>query len=60
MLVIISKNQTISRLELSELLVIMSKYGLDVNFQASDSRKLFTGRCVCGPWTCHHSHMALG
>ena len=36
MLLILSKDQTISRLGLSELLVIMTKYDLDVNFQASD------------------------
>ena len=46
MLVNLSKDQTISRLELSELLVIMSRYDLDVNFQASDSRKKFLERCV--------------
>ena len=46
MLVILSKNQTISRLELSEQLVIMTKYDLDVNFQASDLRHKFLERCV--------------
>ena len=47
MLVNLSKDQTISRLELSELLVIMIKYGLDVNFQASDHHdKFFIEPCV--------------
>ena len=59
MLLILSKNQTTSRFGLSELLVIMSRYDLDVNFQASDSRKKFLERCVCCPRTCHH-YMALG
>ena len=36
MLVILSKDQTVSRLGLSELHVVISKYDLDVNFQASD------------------------
>ena len=48
MLVILSTDLTISRLGLSELLVVMSKYDLDVNIQASDSRdKFFMERCVC-------------
>ena len=46
MLVNLSKDQTISRLELSEQLVIMTKYDLDVNFQASDLRQKFLERCV--------------
>ena len=47
MLLILSKDQTISRLGLSELLAIMTKYDLDVNYQASDSRdKFFLERCV--------------
>ena len=47
MLPIISKDPTISRLGLSELLVIMTKYDLDVNFQASDHHdKFFIERCV--------------
>ena len=60
MLLILSKDQTISRLELSELLVIMSRYDFDVDFQASNSRvKFFMVRCVCCPRTRHH-HMAFG
>ena len=48
MLVILSTDLTISRLGLSDLLVVMSKYDLDVNIQASDSRdKFFMKRCVC-------------
>ena len=44
---ILSNDQTFSRLGLSELLVIMSKYDLDVNFQASDPHdKFFIERCV--------------
>ena len=47
MLLILSKDQTVSRLWLSELLVIMTKYDFDVNIQASDSRdKFFMVRCV--------------
>ena len=59
MLLIFTKDQTVSRLGLSELHVVISKYDLDVNFQASDSRdKFFMERCVCGPRTRHH--MAFG
>ena len=46
MLLILSKDRTISRLGLSELLVIMSRYDLDVNIQASDSRDKFFEHCV--------------
>ena len=47
MLLVLAKDQTISRLELTEQLVIMTKYDLDVNFQASDLRqKFFMERCV--------------
>ena len=59
-LLILSKDQTVSRLGLSELLVVMSKFDLDVNLQASDPRgKFFMERCVCGPRT-RHPHMAFG
>ena len=55
MRVILSKYQTISRLELSELLVIMTKYDLDVNFHACDlCDRIFMECCVCGPRTHHH------
>ena len=48
MLPTLSKDQTLSRLELSELVVIMSKYDLDVNFRVSDSHdKFFMERDVC-------------
>ena len=51
---IFSKDQTISLLWFSELLVTMSKYDLDVNFQASDWRdKFLIPRHVCGHWTRH-------
>ena len=47
MLLILSKEQTLSRLGLSALLVITSGYDLDVSFQAIDSRvKFFMERCV--------------
>ena len=56
--VIFSTDLTLSLLGRSELLVIMSKYDIDVNFQAIDSReKLFMERCVCAvlghftPWS---------
>ena len=41
MLLILSKDQTTSRLGPSELLVVMSKFYIDVNFQASDPRDKF-------------------
>ena len=60
MLPILSKDQTVSRLGHSELLVVMSKFDLDVNLQASDPRgKFFMESCVCGPRTLH-PHMAFG
>ena len=60
MLLILSKYQTTSRLGHSELLVVMSKFDLDVNLQASDPRgKFFMESCVCGPRTLH-PHMAFG
>ena len=59
-LLILPKDQTVSRLGLSELLVVMSKFDLDVNLQASDPHgKFFMERCVCGPRTLH-PHMAFG
>ena len=52
MLLILSKDQTTSRLGLSELLVVMSKYDLDLNFEAIDSREgFFMERCVRSPNT---------
>ena len=58
-LLFLSKDKTLSRLWFTELLVIVSKYDLNVNFQASDSRdKFFMERCLCGSWTRHH--MAFG
>ena len=55
----LSTDQTLSRLGLSELLVVMTKYDLDVNIKASDSRdKFFMERDVCGPRTLH-PHMAF-
>ena len=60
MLLILSKDQTISRLALSELLVVMSKYDLDVIIQASNLHdKPFMERCVRGPLIRHH-HTAFG
>ena len=59
MLLIISKDQTLPRHGLSELLVIMTKYDDDVNFQAIDPRdKFFMERRVWAPRTCH-PHMAF-
>ena len=59
MLLIISKDQTLPRHGLSELLVIMTKYDDDVNFQATDPRdKFFMELSVCGPWKCHHMAFA--
>ena len=59
MLLILSKDQTISRLVLSELHVVMSKYDLEVNIQASDlCDKLFMERCVCGHRKRNH-HIAF-
>ena len=59
MLLIISKDQTLPRHGLSELLVIMTKYDDDVNFQAIDHRdKFFMERRVWAPRTCH-PHMAF-
>ena len=55
----LSTDQTLSRLGLSELLVVMTKYDLDVNIKASESGDKFMERRVCGPGTCHN-HMALG
>ena len=47
MQVIFSKDQTISRLEFSELPVIMSKYDLDLIIQASDSMTSSSWSAVC-------------
>ena len=59
MLVILKTDQTLSHLEVSQLLVVMTKYDLYVNIQASDlGDKLFMERCVRGPRTRHH--MAVG
>ena len=55
----ISNDQALSCLGLSERLVVMTKYDLDVNIKASDSGDKFMERRVCGPGTCHN-HMALG
>ena len=58
-MVIPKTDQTVSHLEVSELLVVMTKYDLDMNFQASDlCDKLFMERCVCGPRKRNH-HIAF-
>ena len=50
MLLTLSKDQTVSLLWFSELLVIMIKNDLYVNFEASDSRDTFLmPHCVCTP-----------
>ena len=58
-MVIPKTDQTLSHLEVSQLLVVMTKYDLYVNIQASGLRdKLFMERYVRGPRTRHH--MAFG
>ena len=59
MLLILSKDHTISRLGISELLVIASQCDLDLNFHASDHHdKFFMGRCVWSLDT-HHPRKAF-
>ena len=54
-MVIPKTDQTLSHLEVSELLVVMTKYDLDMNFQASDlCDKLFKARCGSRPLIRHH------
>ena len=55
MLLFLSKDQTISHLGLSELLVIMSKNDHDVTFQRATGVTCSSLRAVCvGHWTLHH------
>ena len=54
MLVIPKTDKTLSRLGLSELLVVMTKYDLDMNIKASDSGDKFMEPRVRGPLTRHH------